>query len=94
MRFRAGLLIGFGVGYYLGTAAGKERHEQLNEWLGKVRGSEAMETATEKAKAVVDLSVERARDFVEDRAGDDLDPTGVGAAITGTKPDDPFIARP
>ena len=94
MRFRAGLIIGFGVGYYLGTAAGQERHEQLNEWLDKLRSSETVETASEKAKAVVDLSVERARDFVEERQGNGLDSSGVGAAITGNKPDDPFIARP
>ena len=70
MRFRLGLITGFAAGYYMGTAAGRERHEQLNQWARKLKRSDAYETATEKAKAVVDLSVERARDFVEERTGD------------------------
>lgn len=66
MRFRLGLLVGFGAGYYLGTAAGRERHEQIKQALRKVRRSDAYETATEKAKATVDLTVERAKGFVDD----------------------------
>lgn len=66
MRFRIGLLIGFAAGYYLGTAAGRERHEQIKKMLGKVKRSDAYETATEKARATVDLTVERAKGFVED----------------------------
>lgn len=66
MRFRMGLIAGFGAGYYLGTAAGRERHEQINQLIRKVKRSDAYESATEKAKAAVDLSVERAKDFVEE----------------------------
>jgi hypothetical protein len=66
MRFRLGLIVGFGAGYYLGTAAGRERHEQIKQLLGKVKRSDAYETVTEKAKATADLTVERAKDFVED----------------------------
>jgi hypothetical protein len=66
MRFRLGLIVGFGAGYYLGTAAGRERHEQIKQAIRKVKRSDAFETATEKAKATVDLSVERAKEFVED----------------------------
>jgi hypothetical protein len=65
MRFRLGMMVGFGLGYYLGTKAGRERYEQLNATIGKVRRSEVYEEATDKAKAVVDLTVERAKDFVE-----------------------------
>ena len=61
MRFRLGLLLGFVAGYYLGTMAGRERYEQIQRTLTKVRGTSAYETATGKAKAVVDLGVERAR---------------------------------
>ena len=57
---------GFGAGYYLGTRAGRERYEQINRAVRKVKGSEAFHTAEEKAKAVVDLGVERAKDFVEE----------------------------
>ena len=65
MRFRLGLLVGFGTGYYLGTMAGRERHEQINRLIRKVKRSEAFDTATDKAKAVVDLGVERAKDLVD-----------------------------
>jgi hypothetical protein len=66
MRVRAGLIVGFGAGYYFGTAAGKERHEQIKRTISKVTRSGAYETATEKAKAVVDLTVERAKDLVDE----------------------------
>jgi len=66
------MAIGFGAGYYLGAKAGRQRYEQLNRWIEKTRQSEAYENVTEKAKAVVDLGVERARDLVEGGAnGDD-----------------------
>jgi hypothetical protein len=61
-RFRAGLLIGFAGGYYLGTRAGRERHEQINRALGKLRRNPSIDhaaTEVERAKAVVDLSRER-----------------------------------
>ncbi len=67
MRFRTGLLVGFGTGYYFGAKAGRERFEQLDRVLTKVRESEAIDTAADKAKAVIDLSVERARDLIESR---------------------------
>jgi hypothetical protein len=66
MRFRMGLIVGFGAGYYVGTAAGRERHQQLKQAIGKVRRSDVYETATEKAKAAADLAAERAKEFVED----------------------------
>jgi hypothetical protein len=69
MRFRIGLLIGFCLGYYLGSMAGRERYEQINRAIGKVKRSEAYEAAADKAKAVVDLGVERAKDVVEDKFG-------------------------
>ena len=65
MRFRLGLTIGFGAGYYYGAKAGRQRFEQLDRVLTKVRESEALDVATDKAKAVIDLSVERARDLIE-----------------------------
>jgi hypothetical protein len=70
MRFRLGLAIGFGTGYYLGAKAGRARYEQMQRWLHNARESEVVETAAEKAKAVVDLGVERARDAIEHRKED------------------------
>ena len=65
MRFRLGLVIGFGAGYYYGAKAGRQRFEQLDRVLTKVKTSEALDVATDKARAVLDLSVERARDLIE-----------------------------
>jgi hypothetical protein len=69
MRFRAGLVLGFAGGYYLGTAAGRERHEQIKATIRKVKRSDAYDTVTDKAQAVVDLGVERAKDLVDAKTG-------------------------
>ncbi|HUP87235.1 MAG TPA: YtxH domain-containing protein [Acidimicrobiales bacterium] len=69
MRFRAGLVVGFAAGYYLGTAAGRERHEQIKATIRKAKRSDAYDTVTDKAQAVVDLGVERAKDLVDSKTG-------------------------
>src|SRR5437588_7269259 len=65
MRFRLGMAVGFASGYYLGARAGRERYEQINKTIRKVKGSETFDVAADKARAVVDLGMERARDAVE-----------------------------
>jgi len=70
MRFRTGLAIGLGAGYYYGSKAGRQRFEQLDRVLTKVRESDALDVATDKAKAVLDIGVERARDLIEGDAHD------------------------
>jgi len=77
MRFKAGIVIGFGIGYYFGAKAGRQRYVQLHDWI---HGA-----AAEKAKAVVDLGVERARDLV-DRAADDDNPVVIDLAAGGYSP--------
>ena len=69
MRMRIAFAAGLGAGYYLGARAGRERYEQINRMVRKVKGSGAFGTAQEKARAVVDLGVERARDAVESKVG-------------------------
>jgi hypothetical protein len=69
MRFRAGLILGFAGGYYLGTMAGRERYEQINRLVRKVKRSDAFDEVTDKAKAVVDLAGERAKDLVDSKTG-------------------------
>ena len=69
MRMRIAFGAGFGLGYYLGAMAGRERYEQINRVGRKVKRSDAFQTAEQKAKAAVDLGVERARDAVEDKVG-------------------------
>ena len=69
MRLRIGFVVGFAAGYYLGAMAGRQRYEQINRALRSIRRSEAFGTAQEKARAAVDLGVERAREAVESRTG-------------------------
>jgi hypothetical protein len=57
MKFRIGLLIGFGVGYYLGARAGRARYEQMRRRLERLRDSRLFE----RMQAAVELSVERLR---------------------------------
>jgi hypothetical protein len=72
MRFRLGVMVGFGVGYYLGAKAGRERYVQLNAMVRKVKRSGVYEEATDKARAVVDLGVERAKDLIDEHTPIDL----------------------
>jgi hypothetical protein len=65
-------MVGFGVGYYLGAKAGRERYVQLNAMVRKVKRSAVYEEATDKARAVVDLGVERAKDLIDEHTPIDL----------------------
>lgn len=78
MRFRLGLVIGFGSGYYLGSMAGRERYEQINRTLSKLKRSEAYETASEKVHEAVDTGVAKAKDVVQSVRpdGNDNGPSG------------------
>ena len=70
MRLRVGFIAGFALGYYLGAMAGRERFEQINRLLRQAQGSNALEEAAGKARAVVDLGRERARDVVGTKSVD------------------------
>jgi hypothetical protein len=80
-----GFIAGFGAGYYLGAMAGRERYEQINRTIDKIRRSDTFETATEKAKAVVDLGAERARDLVDTRIGGDDAAGGNGGPYSSSR---------
>ena len=69
MRFRLGVLIGFGAGYYLGAKAGRERYEQLNRTIRRIKRSDAYETAVEKAKEAADTAVEKAKETISSATG-------------------------
>ena len=88
MRFRLGLGVGFGLGYYLGTKAGRERYHQINDMVRRVKRSDTFETATDKARDVVDLGVEKTKEVVDSKiGGSDGEPNG---AVVPPPPDDPF----
>ena len=58
MGTKLGALVGFGAGYYLGAKAGRERYEQLSQWIEDARKSgpgraarDLAEQAGEKARS-------------------------------------------
>jgi len=57
MKFRLGLVLGFGLGYYLGARAGRARYEQMRRRLERLRDSRIFD----RMQAVVELGVERLR---------------------------------
>jgi hypothetical protein len=73
MRFRIATAVAFGLGYTLGTRAGRERYNQIAKLTGRVTRSApvagSITIATDKAKAAATLGAERARDAVGARLG-------------------------
>jgi hypothetical protein len=70
MRFRLGLVTGLATGYYLGARAGRQRYDQINRAVARVRRSDAFEVATERARSVVEEGVEKARAVIDHDADD------------------------
>ena len=71
MRFRLGFVSGFAAGYFLGAKAGRQRYEEIQRTLDKVRSTEAatrvrsvVDEQVDKAKAVVEESVDKAKTVV------------------------------
>src|SRR5436309_2058848 len=69
MRFGLGFVTGMATGYYLGAKAGRQRYDQMNRAIARVKRSEAYEEATEIAKAKVEEAAEKAKCAVEDGVG-------------------------
>lgn len=72
VRFRAGLLVGFGVGYWFGAKAGRERYLQLEHRLDRLKRTDMYQQVSAKARAAVNDGVDRARDRIEEVALDKL----------------------
>jgi hypothetical protein len=82
------MVTGFAAGYYMGAKAGRQRYEQINRQLNRLKRSEAFEQAVDQAKTVVEDGVEKAKALVESRAGN-----GHGYA-DATSPSTPFPEPP
>jgi len=75
MRLRVGLVAGFAAGAYIATIAqqrSRQLNQQLNQKVNRTLRKSAFDAATQKAKAAVDLGVERARDVVAGKLGDQV----------------------
>ncbi len=68
MGFRLGYAAGFATGYYLGSRAGRERHDQINRAIRRVRRSPGFGSATERAREAVGDAAAKARGLMERRA--------------------------
>ena len=55
-RLRIGIAIGFGVGYYLGAKAGRQRYEQLNQMLRRVTDSGPVHSAATRVRTTIGRS--------------------------------------
>lgn len=64
------MFTGFGVGYYLGARAGRERYEEINGLFRRVRGSEPVQTASDAARSFAEEGAERVAEKVERTTGD------------------------
>jgi hypothetical protein len=73
VKFRIATAVAFGLGYTLGTKAGRERYNQIKKVTGQVTHSAPVAGSIgmvgDKAKAAATLGVERARDAVSSRLG-------------------------
>jgi hypothetical protein len=71
MGFKTGLLVGFGVGYVLGTKAGRERYEELKASWEQFVGKPTVQTVVDTGKQVVQAGKDRTLKAVE-KAGDNV----------------------
>jgi hypothetical protein len=78
MGQKTGFLLGFGVGYVLGSRAGRQRYEDLRRWWNQFSGNPTVQRAAERTKdvategakrglSVVQQGVEKAGSAVRDR---------------------------
>ncbi len=76
-----GMVTGFAAGYYMGAKAGRQRYDEINRTLSKLRRSETVEVAAERARTVVEEGVDKARSLVD--AGIEKGPDGHGDPSPG-----------
>ena len=79
MGFKTGLLVGLGVGYVLGTKAGRERYEELKSSWDQFMGNPSVQSVVTKGKEVDETGKDRGLKAVEkatDNVKDKLDSGG------------------
>jgi hypothetical protein len=60
VRFRMGLMVGFGAGYVLGSRAGRERYEQIRQAAQSFWGSETVHRVRDQAMGTMQRVREQA----------------------------------
>jgi hypothetical protein len=87
MGFKSGLLVGFGVGYVLGSKAGRERYDEIRAAWDQFVGNPSVQRVVTKGKEVVDTGVQRGIRAVENSTDDvktrlEGSPSGPGTTAT------------
>jgi hypothetical protein len=83
MGFKSGLLVGFGVGYVLGSKAGRERYDELRAAWDQFVGNPSVQRVVTKGREVVDTGVNRGIRAVED-ASDEVKTRVEGSPSKGS----------
>jgi len=65
MGFKRGLLLGLGIGYVLGTKAGRERYEELKAAWQRFTGNPTVATVLERGREVVEAGKDKGLHVVE-----------------------------
>ena len=68
MKGKLGLVVGFGLGYVLGSRAGRARYEQIKRTADKVWHSDPVQKASGVVGAYVSEQVAVAQGFVADKS--------------------------
>ena len=66
MKFKTGLVIGFGAGYVMGSKAGRERYEQIQRWFDGFVSNDQVQRASTKGRAAANIATERARGVISE----------------------------
>ncbi|MER8234620.1 YtxH domain-containing protein [Streptomyces sp. NPDC101490] len=80
MRYKLTFVVGLGLGYVIGTRAGRERYEQLKKSVRDFTQNPAVRNAAESAAQTGRQAAGRAAHVVGDKVGDRL-PSSVTVRI-------------
>jgi hypothetical protein len=78
------LLVGVGIGYELGTRAGRERYEQIRGSVKKLASNPTVQSAAGKAQETVTSQTSAAASAVADKVSDKMSGSGGSAGTGGT----------